>query len=492
MASKPSRRTASRSFMRYSPPADLAIDDDLPQQAGRSAANLAAQQSVQSLRQARRPARVVPSRSPSTPTQLRKDGHPLSSSSGKVEHNSRKQDENRRRPPHEPAEQRQSKTTISNSNSSSASNSAETAGEAVVSLYSSEARNPRHFKSTPVIKVTIPTSEPDLSSALSPPSSPFALYSPRSVRDLGSDYTRYYNPFTLSNHSQQTVSSCTSTTHLMPRVPGNSSSPAEASRRLSNPFGDSKRISNPFEPAVISAPNTRKSSRASSFHERNKIERTLARAPRPGTPFFAQDGDPEKPHFFQYIDDRLGAPDYAFPLITDQKEDDDDMHMPRDDDDIRLKPRLRDHFSRDNIVSTFGLALMVAGLLTIFLILPVLSYTGLDLLDLGDGMPGSQSSVEPWAFVNDRVYPLLRNVRQGLIDPDTPSTAMTRVGVDGEELVLVFSDEFNEPNRTFYEGDDAYWFGFEGWYGATNDLEWYDPDAINTGKREEMRRSQMV
>ena len=59
---------------------------------------------------------------------------------------------------------------------------------------------------------------------------------------------------------------------------------------------------------------------------------------------------------------------------------------------------------------------------------------------------------------------------------------MTRQGINGETLVLVFSDEFNKRNRTFYHGDDPYWFGFEGWYGATQDLEWYDPDAINTGK----------
>ena len=84
--------------------------------------------------------------------------------------------------------------------------------------------------------------------------------------------------------------------------------------------------------------------------------------------------------------------------------------------------------------------------------------------------------------VNDRIYPLLQNIRRGLIDKDTPEEAKTRIsGVTGETLILVFSDEFNRDNRTFYQGDDPFWFGFEGWYGATQDLEWYDPDAINTG-----------
>lgn len=46
----------------------------------------------------------------------------------------------------------------------------------------------------------------------------------------------------------------------------------------------------------------------------------------------------------------------------------------------------------------------------------------------------------------------------------------------------MFSDEFNEDNRTFYPGDDPFWTGADIWYGATQDMEWYDPDAITTGK----------
>jgi beta-glucanase (GH16 family) len=46
----------------------------------------------------------------------------------------------------------------------------------------------------------------------------------------------------------------------------------------------------------------------------------------------------------------------------------------------------------------------------------------------------------------------------------------------------VFSDEFNEDNRTFYPGDDPFWTGADIWYGATQDMEWYDPDAITTGE----------
>ena len=119
---------------------------------------------------------------------------------------------------------------------------------------------------------------------------------------------------------------------------------------------------------------------------------------------------------------------------------------------------------------------------------PVISYTGTSILDYSyetplDQMGGSFKfqHAEAWATVNNETYPLMSNMRSGLIDPDTPSSAKTRKGVNGDEYVLVFSDEFNQKNRSFYPGDDPYWYGFDGWYGATQDLEWYDPDAINTG-----------
>jgi beta-glucanase (GH16 family) len=67
--------------------------------------------------------------------------------------------------------------------------------------------------------------------------------------------------------------------------------------------------------------------------------------------------------------------------------------------------------------------------------------------------------------------PLLTNLRRGLIDPDTPQSAMTRTSADGSKQVLVFSDEFNTDGRTFYDGDDPYFEAVDIWYGATQDLE---------------------
>ncbi|KAF9009992.1 glucosidase [Cyathus striatus] len=70
----------------------------------------------------------------------------------------------------------------------------------------------------------------------------------------------------------------------------------------------------------------------------------------------------------------------------------------------------------------------------------------------------------------------------GLIDSDTPKDAYTKTSVQtGEELTLVFSDEFNVDGRTFYPGDDPYWEAVDFHYWGTNDLEWYDPKQATTG-----------
>lgn len=76
--------------------------------------------------------------------------------------------------------------------------------------------------------------------------------------------------------------------------------------------------------------------------------------------------------------------------------------------------------------------------------------------------------------------PLLSNLRQSVIDPDTPDSVKTRKGDNGKQQTLVFSDEFNKPGRTFYDEDDPYFQAMDFWYGVTMDLEWYDPDAVTT------------
>ncbi|GAA5934221.1 hypothetical protein JCM10213_003734 [Rhodosporidiobolus nylandii] len=69
---------------------------------------------------------------------------------------------------------------------------------------------------------------------------------------------------------------------------------------------------------------------------------------------------------------------------------------------------------------------------------------------------------------------------RGLIDKDTPDSALTKMGFMGKELQLVFSDEFNEDGRQFYEGMDPYWTAVDLHYWQTNNIEWYDPDNVYT------------
>ncbi|KAJ7706348.1 beta-glucan synthesis-associated [Mycena rosella] len=70
----------------------------------------------------------------------------------------------------------------------------------------------------------------------------------------------------------------------------------------------------------------------------------------------------------------------------------------------------------------------------------------------------------------------------GLIDLDTPKDVYTidSFHAPGTELQLVFSDEFETDGRTFYPGDDPFWEGVDLHYWATNNLEWYDPEAVAT------------
>ncbi|KAG6868438.1 hypothetical protein C0993_002757 [Termitomyces sp. T159_Od127] len=69
----------------------------------------------------------------------------------------------------------------------------------------------------------------------------------------------------------------------------------------------------------------------------------------------------------------------------------------------------------------------------------------------------------------------------GLIDLETPHDVYTKADyMNGEDWVLVFSDEFNTDGRTFYPGDDPYWEAVDLHYWQTNDLEWYDPSGATT------------
>jgi len=214
------------------------------------------------------------------------------------------------------------------------------------------------------------------------------------------------------------------------------------------------------------------------------VEQSLLRMTT-NNPFSDSEANLEK---WGYPDDGIGAydpyfgGDKGFILYKDEIEADDKYHMPADDDDEVYKPHWKEYCTRRSIVSTCGALLLILGLLCVFVMLPILTFATRIYSPKADSK-GAESDTGPaWAHVNDLPYELLQNVRKELVDPDTPESAMTRKSTfDDTDLQLVFSDEFTKPGRTFFPGDDPFWTAPDIWYGATQDLEWYDPDAVTTG-----------
>ncbi|KAL4918181.1 beta-glucan synthesis-associated protein-domain-containing protein [Aspergillus aurantiobrunneus] len=157
-------------------------------------------------------------------------------------------------------------------------------------------------------------------------------------------------------------------------------------------------------------------------------------------------------------------------LFPEDVEKDDDLHNPDPSD----RERECDIWNRRGVVNIGGLVLLTLGFLVLFIGYPVATAV--------KGIPKKSPICEAGDTlcldVGDR--PLLSNIRRGLIDPDTPESAHSKKSADGKEWKLVFSDEFTTPGRTFYDGDDPYYQAVDIWYGVTQDLEWYDPDAVTT------------
>jgi hypothetical protein len=157
---------------------------------------------------------------------------------------------------------------------------------------------------------------------------------------------------------------------------------------------------------------------------------------------------------------------YAWDPSDDQDDADeeDSLHAP---ESVDKRVSLLNHRSISNIGV---LVLLVISLLGLFIVLPVVSYV--------------ENAADSPLFETNSGSNF--NTPQGalhvgsLVDPDTPHAAKTRVGFDGQTYNLVFSDEFNLDNRTFYPGDDPYWEAADLWYLQTGDAEWYDPRQVYT------------
>ncbi|GAA6011375.1 hypothetical protein JCM10207_008318 [Rhodosporidiobolus poonsookiae] len=152
-----------------------------------------------------------------------------------------------------------------------------------------------------------------------------------------------------------------------------------------------------------------------------------------------------------------------------EKEPDDFLHDPDPAVDKAMSKQ-RQRVSMIGMINTAALLVVVIVLVGLFAGWPIYRYA----------IDGSWGSYAVQTIVNSTgQVPQIENLPT-LIDADTPMSAYTRTGFDGEEYELVFSDEFNTPGRTFWPGDDPYWEAVDLHYWATSDLEWYDPDAITT------------
>ncbi|PFH45640.1 glycoside hydrolase family 16 protein [Amanita thiersii Skay4041] len=162
---------------------------------------------------------------------------------------------------------------------------------------------------------------------------------------------------------------------------------------------------------------------------------------------------------------------WGMPLLMNEPEPDDFLHNP----DPR---RDRKNDKGGHIFTCRGLAnlgcmfVLAMGMLTLLARFPLISHfmkkkqTNQGGFNLGGiNATGQVPDLGNW----------------GLIDEDTPKEAYTKFSyTHNEELVLVFSDEFNTDGRSFYPGDDPYWEAVDLHYWGTNDLEWYDPQQATT------------
>ncbi|AMD22184.1 HGL156Cp [Eremothecium sinecaudum] len=169
-----------------------------------------------------------------------------------------------------------------------------------------------------------------------------------------------------------------------------------------------------------------------------------------------------------------GYPASSFPLLLSEKEDDDYLHNPDPEEEARLDKRrfLLDfkHMDHRSAGGLAGLCAMFLGAIVVFIVIPVLTYTG--AVDHGKANLAE--------LLTEYEYPQLSAIRMALVDPDTPANANKWKALDGSDWELVFSDEFNAIGRTFYDGDDQFWTAADMHYDATKDLEWYSPDAATT------------
>ncbi|KAH7890663.1 beta-glucan synthesis-associated [Phlebopus sp. FC_14] len=156
---------------------------------------------------------------------------------------------------------------------------------------------------------------------------------------------------------------------------------------------------------------------------------------------------------------------------------------PSDEKDVEEDDPIHDLDEKRSVASS-GIALrgllnvgvlvvLIGGLLSLFIAYPIVSYV--HDLERSEAITGNTLVNESGQVATTGAFWM-----PTLIDPTTPKSALTRTGFDSLDYDLVFSDEFNTDNRTFWPGDDPFWEAANLWYWTTGDEEWYDPSQITT------------
>ena len=168
------------------------------------------------------------------------------------------------------------------------------------------------------------------------------------------------------------------------------------------------------------------------------------------------------------------APRGMVPYVYDPDADIDDGKLtPGDpDDELHVLEDPGFSWSWRGLANVGVLVILVLALLCLFIFYPVYLY-------FRDSDMRQQIAESANAAAGRRPATVHFQMPE-LVDSETPDNVRSRVGFDGHNYELVFSDEFNQDGRTFYPGDDPFWEAVDIWYWATADLEWYSPDNVFT------------
>jgi len=187
-----------------------------------------------------------------------------------------------------------------------------------------------------------------------------------------------------------------------------------------------------------------------------------------GESIFSLSSDSKYPSGITYGGTR-GLVPYAYDPAIDDQDPPDEEDMLHDPDGKGILNTT--YLPWRGFLNVGVLLVLILGLLCLFIFYPVLTFIRNNARNLAiNGNIRINGSGQAATFFH----------MPQLVDIKTPDAAKTRTGFDGQAYELVFSDEFETDNRTFYPGDDPYWEAVNLWYGATADEEWYDPSQITT------------